>query len=131
MRSPNTPVTLTEAEHWALLTIAEPKLADLLAEIQALHTEPPTTPFCANDAWFQPDGFHRRLLTLVGWEADAAPPVLRTEAAYDTAYNTLYAALPDCRECSCFPAYVIPTDKVGDGAPGSLPMHPALMPSTN
>ena len=128
MRSPGMPLILTEAEHWALLILAQPKLADLLTEVQALHAEPPTTPFCANDVWFRPDGLHRRMSALVGWEADGAPPILRTVAAYDTAYNTLYAALPDCRECNCYPNYLMDTTQTGDG---SLPRHPAMMPSLN
>ena len=56
---------------------------------------------------------------LVGWEADGAPPILRTVAAYDT----LYAALPDCRECTCFPGYLLDINQVGDGTSG----HPALI----
>ena len=115
---PGMPLILTEAEHWALLILAQPKLADLLTEIQALHTEPPTTPFCANDVWFRPDGLHRRMSALVGWEADGAPPI----AAYDTAYNTLYAALPDCRECTCFPGYLLDINQVGDGTSGNPAM---------
>jgi hypothetical protein len=36
---------------------------------------------------------------LVGFEADN--PVLRTMGAYDAAYDKLYGALPDCRNCIC------------------------------
>jgi hypothetical protein len=34
------------------------------------------------------------MMTLVGWSA--ANPKLRSEEAYDVAYDTLYELLPDC-----------------------------------
>ncbi len=40
-------------------------------------------------------------LRLVGWSAAKEDPVLRSGAAYDAAYETLYALLPDCRNCLC------------------------------
>jgi hypothetical protein len=38
-------------------------------------------------------------IELVGWHA--TNPELQSDKAYDTAYQTIYAALPNCRNCGC------------------------------
>ncbi len=38
---------------------------------------------------------------LVGWGSNHPDPALRTSAAYDVAYQTLYDLLPDCQDCGC------------------------------
>jgi hypothetical protein len=90
---------------FAELARLEPALNDLLAEAKA-HRRKAGRHFCANDVWYgydDPDlGLKRQLSALVGWHADpGADPRLRTCAAYDVAYQAIYAGLPDCRDCGC------------------------------
>src|SRR5262249_40882385 len=95
------PRRLTFAE----LARLEPALNDLLAEAKA-HRRKAGRRFCANAAWYGYDdpelGLKHRMSLLVGWHADrGADPRLRTPAAYEVAYETIYGALPDCRRCGC------------------------------
>ena len=89
---------------WAELCALEPRLLDLARK--ALTTDGGKPNFCANAVWYGYNG--RRglkpyLSLLVGWgAAPYAPAILRTSAAYDVAYQTIYEALPDCRRCGCF-----------------------------
>lgn len=53
--------------------------------------------FCANRIWYQ--RFKPRLELLVGWHRDAGPESLKSADAYEVAYEAIYMALPDCREC--------------------------------
>jgi hypothetical protein len=53
--------------------------------------------FCANVHWYGTDGFKSRMRKLVGFERKGGPQRLRTMAAYDLAYDTLYGSLPDCQ----------------------------------
>jgi hypothetical protein len=85
---------------WAELVKAEPKLGELLAEAQAVKDDGRTPSFCANRIWYAPGGFKDRLCRLVGWDRKGHP-VLGTMQAYDVAYETIYDALPDCRDCWC------------------------------
>ena len=64
---------------------------------------------CANELWhgsLDPEtgewkkGFRQRLEELVGWKREPHP-ILGTREAYEVAYQTLYRALPDCRNCPC------------------------------
>jgi hypothetical protein len=62
--------------------------------------------FCANAVWYgypgHKPGIKKRMGQLVGWGAPEDAGELRTSAAYDVAYETIYQALPDCRgDCSC------------------------------
>ncbi len=86
---------------WAALVTAEPRLGHLLREIRAVRAT--RDRFCANSLWYgyanPRHGFKARVCALVGWDRAGGPPELRTHQAYDVAYQTLYAALPDCRRC--------------------------------
>lgn len=73
----------------------EPRLADLFRD--ALAVEGSDEHFCANWTWYRE--LKPRLLQLVGWHAER--PELRTMEDYDTAYQTIYEALPPCNACSC------------------------------
>lgn len=85
---------------WEQLVAAEPKLAALLAEAQAVSSEGQER-FCANTIWYS--RFKPRLLPLVGWDSlRQRDPLLGSEGAYNRAYDVLYDALPDCRNCFCF-----------------------------
>jgi hypothetical protein len=88
---------------FADLVAVEPALGQLLATAKAYRKNVPPK-FCANAAWygygnFWGRGLKARLSRLVGW--DAAREELRTEEAYDLAYDTIYRALPNCRKCGC------------------------------
>ena len=52
---------------------------------------------CANHIWYQ--DFKPRLRLLVGWEA--RNPLLWSSECYDVAYQKIYDAMPECRECGC------------------------------
>jgi hypothetical protein len=100
-----TTITATDRTQWAAFVALEPRLALLLGQIQAIQDDPAQPGFCANAHWYgaeQNEGLKETLCQLVGWEASPeSPPILRTAEAYDTCYTLLYAALPDCRNCSC------------------------------
>jgi hypothetical protein len=89
---------------WGVLVAEEPALAELERELRAIEDDPARPAFCANLVWYgreDPEGrsYKERLHPLVGWEA--RNPKLRSEHAYDLAYDHLYALLPDCRDCLC------------------------------
>jgi hypothetical protein len=89
---------------WAELVRLEPGLGPLLEEARAHHADRSAV-FCANAVFYgsadSTRGLKRRLLRLVGRDSGRAG-VLGTSVAYDVAYDTIFAALPDCRgECAC------------------------------
>lgn len=94
----------TMAPTWRALVAAEPRLAELLREIQTIRDDKTKPGFCANARWFgyrsHDPGFREQMKWLVGFNAFSAPDELRTSAAHDVVYKKLYAALPDCRNCS-------------------------------
>ncbi|MDP9472214.1 MAG: hypothetical protein M3Q71_16370 [Chloroflexota bacterium] len=95
-------VIVTDLPTWDDLAAREPRLADL--RIAAERIRDVDARFCANAAWYGYAGqlgLKPRLLRLVGWGAQNQDPVLRSSDAYDVAYQTLYALLPDCRGCGC------------------------------
>lgn len=53
--------------------------------------------FCANHWWYGRAGFKATLCDIIGSYATQDDAALRTAAAYDVAYRTLYHRLPDCR----------------------------------
>ncbi len=53
--------------------------------------------FCANHWWYGRAGFKSELTRIIGSLAAQDDAALRTAAAYDVAYQTLYHRLPDCR----------------------------------
>jgi hypothetical protein len=92
---------------WSEIIRAEPRLRRLYADVRAIKDDKSRPSFCANGAWYgycdtpRPT-LKQRMFYLVGFHA--AKPELRTMAAYDVAYNKLYSALPDCRDCLCLGA---------------------------
>lgn len=93
------PPTLTFEE----LCAAEPLLQSLkrscTAESRRVHGS--SDPYCANAFWYgysDPSGGVRgRLGRIIGWgRVPQEPPELCSQAAYDVAYDTLYALLPNC-----------------------------------
>lgn len=86
------------------LALIEPRLLDLYGEAAAVKDDLTDRWFCANEVFYGYHGlrgFKRRLCALVGWDAENNHPGLVNSDAYDLAYETIYNALPDCRNCSC------------------------------
>jgi T5orf172 domain len=87
------------------LTLSEPALCSLWADALACHQGlAGAKSFCANVRWYGYGdyggrGLKDRLCRLVGWEARRQS--LRTEFAYDVAYDAISEVLPDCRNCGC------------------------------
>lgn len=85
--------------NWESLTVKEPRLAQLEEAIRLVRPgarrwrKTKTSEFCANWVWYS--YFKPQLVRLVGWSA--AKPEIRTEEAYDVAYDYLYSLLPDCK----------------------------------
>jgi hypothetical protein len=97
-------MTTTTEVTWANLVAAEPRLAALLAEARSIRDDRRHPTFCANAVWYGYRGYGHglkaRLEQLVGWDRKGHQ-LLGTEAAYDLAYDTIYSALPNCRQCGC------------------------------
>src|SRR5262245_53880567 len=74
---------------WGLLVAAEPRLASLLEEVLAARPDDGDE-FELEGVWGQ---FKDRIADLVGWHRRHGEPLLRTQAAYRTAYHTLLGAL--------------------------------------
>lgn len=87
-----------QALTWAQVSAMEPRLAGLLDTARLVDGS--GDHFCANRVWY--GTFKPALCELVGWGRKQSPYALTTSGAYDVAYETIYAALPDCRGCWCF-----------------------------
>jgi hypothetical protein len=79
----------------------EPHLLDLAAAARRCCDDPALPSFCANQVWYG-DGFRKRLDQLAGWHSRHPNPVVRSQGAYDVAYDAIYQMLPDCRGCQCW-----------------------------
>jgi hypothetical protein len=77
----------------------EPQLQRLLLVARMTVDWGTTASFCAHDVWYGDDGLRERVSQLAGW--DAVDRRLRSEAVYDLVYDTIYEALPHCRNCHC------------------------------
>jgi hypothetical protein len=83
---------------WEDMVIVQPKLERLFVEISTTrYLGGPS--FCAEQLWAK--RFKPRLAWLVGCYAHSDDPRMHTMAAYDRAFEKLYAALPPCRGCAC------------------------------
>jgi hypothetical protein len=87
---------------WRRIANIEPRLAEAERLIKMIR-DPGGESFCANDIWYGYRdirfSFKERVNTYAGWFAEK--PELRSDAAYDIAYQHLYDLLPDCRNCLC------------------------------
>lgn len=83
-----------------MLLKREPELARLQYDAMAVRDEGGNS-FCANKVWYV--SFEPQLKQLVGNNARADDPLLRSQEAYELSYHTLYKLLPDCRNCVCVP----------------------------
>ncbi len=103
-----TTMTTTDLPTWEDLSAREPRLTQLRRAVEQVSARG-NPRFCANAVWYGYAGgpnFRGQVIRLVGWLADSADPVIRSSDAYDVAYQTLYARLPDCRNCGCAPRWV-------------------------
>jgi hypothetical protein len=89
----------TELPDFDRLAELEPGLKALLKKAEQTRDRAFNPSFCANDLWFRE--FKPQLVLLVGWTARKENPEIQSAAAYDLAYDRIYASLPDCRECGC------------------------------
>ena len=85
---------------WAELVALDARFADLLDLARSYH-QSRRRRFCANHVYVWE--LKPRLEDLAGCTRHWGPKLLRTEAAYDVARETVYNALPDCRGCVCIP----------------------------
>jgi hypothetical protein len=77
----------------------EPRLAELKQEAASVVDDGGKS-FCANRVWYS--RFKPRLNSLVGFDRDTGPAVIRSCNAWDLAIRVIYRELPDCRNCSCY-----------------------------
>lgn len=84
----------------------EPRLTTLLEEAKRVKETPN---FCANAIWYghwvkgtRCIGLKERMAELVGWGRPGSDAILRSEVAYDEAYDRIYEVLPDCNHSSEF-----------------------------
>jgi len=98
------PIDTPKMQRFFKFTLLEPGLLGLYAEAAAIIDNGESPSFCANAEFYGywgKRGFESRICQLVGWEAYTNHPLLLTSDAYDVAYETIYEALPDCRDCIC------------------------------
>jgi hypothetical protein len=79
----------------------EPRLGVLMDRARAIAERADSERFCANEEWYCE--LKPALIELVGFDADRRDmwPLLSSPQAYDLCYDTVLAALPDCRGCAC------------------------------
>lgn len=101
------PVPQSKKLAFDALCVQQPALMDLYKEACAIKDDASTASFCAHDHWYgysEYPGLKKRLARLVGWDATLEPEqpgMLASQYAYDIAYDTIYEALPSCRNCGC------------------------------
>ena len=89
-------MTVSQISTWQQITTLDPSLSALLRRASN-HRGP-----CANAAWYGPEGIRKEMTRVIGHLRTHGPLELKTSAAYDVAYKTLYKALPDCDgTCGC------------------------------
>jgi hypothetical protein len=88
-------VTVPQLSTWEQIVAHDPSLNALLRRARNQSGN------CANAAWYGPDGIRAAMTRVIGHGRTHGPSELKTSAAYDVAYKTLYAALPDCNGCGC------------------------------
>ena len=93
----------------------EPRLATLYNEAKSIRDDKRKPSFCANRTWYACGSLRERTTPLVGCAVKrrGGDPRLATSRAYDTAYHTIYDALPDCRNCVCYGFQQIVDERMG------------------
>jgi|GEM_PF-1329636 len=115
---------------WPMLVSRVPRLEPLLAEARAVDGTPET--FCANAYWYGYGKYRGRpalrdrVSALVGWGSESNDEWVRSSEAYHIAYQTVYHALPACRDCICIGG------EKWEKATAGLGIHQLrIMPATN
>jgi len=85
--------------NWEMLVENEPRLQQLLEDIESIQDDPEKSYFCANELWIRI--YKKRLIHLVGMAAEKNNDILRSSQAYDLASKKLFEILPNCRNCTC------------------------------
>jgi hypothetical protein len=81
---------------WRTLIELEPRLTALYRRAKAVRDQHGPS-FCANAVWYGHLGLKNQLVMLVGWEGPTdGNKQLRTEEAYNLAYQKIYDPLPSC-----------------------------------
>ena len=105
--------TLEQRRDFAFYASLDPRIGALLAEAQTVKPTPGQR-FCANVAWYGPDGLRSRLRDVVGYGRQDGVQALRTTHAYSTVFQssmlrchpatmaTIGAHDDDARERRCF-----------------------------
>lgn len=94
--TPASAVSTEKLSTFDQILVLDPSLICLLRRAQSCNQGN-----CANAAWYGPDGIRAEMTRVIGHRRTHGPSELKTSAAYDVAYKTLYAALPDCKGCGC------------------------------
>lgn len=97
--APTIPDTTPRPLTWESLVECEPLLAELRQDVERVKDDGGDS-FCNSRVWFL-DGYKERMVGLVGWYSESPYEVMRTDDAYETTYQTLYAIFPACRNCFC------------------------------
>jgi hypothetical protein len=72
----------------------DPRLGELLLEAQAANRSKGNS-FHANNLWYRNGGLRSKVKELIGYGRPDGPLELRTSAAYEVVYRTVYRALVD------------------------------------
>jgi hypothetical protein len=72
----------------------DPRLGELLKEAQGMNRSKGSS-FYANNVWYRAGGLRSKVKELVGYSRPQGPHELRTSAAYEACYRTIYRALVD------------------------------------
>ena len=90
---------------WKRLVELEPGLLALYEYARSINDDKSKPSFCANALYigfaeYRNVGLKGTLRDLVGWNRPDVPE-LNTSEAWDVAFEKIYNALPDCRNCLC------------------------------
>lgn len=101
------PSFVIKAPAWALwhkLIAKRPALIDVYQSARAIRDDFKQPSFCANEHFYgyrdHETGLKQRLSQLVG-DSQRGNSLFGTHEAYDVAYEVIYNALPNCRNCWC------------------------------
>jgi hypothetical protein len=82
---------------WKRICQIDPTMLNLYREAKTIKDNKRKKRFCANEIW--ESRFKPFIVNHVGWHS--AMPELQSSLAYNIAYQTIYGALPNCRNCFC------------------------------
>jgi hypothetical protein len=97
---------MADNDPFIFYAVIEPRLIDVFVRAASVVDDGTAPYFCANETFFAyrdpRSSIKRAIMNLVGWHAPwGTRSDLMTEQAYDTVYERIYEALPNCRDCGC------------------------------